>query len=184
MCGRYFLAREVSDEALLRILETLEAREEECKRSGDIFPTDAAPALALGRILTMRWGLPRPGGGQVVINARSETAMEKPLFRGALRCLLPASGYYEWDGAKRKFAFTRPGGAVYMAGLWRPGADGVKRFVILTREAPAPARRIHTRMPVLFEGGMRRAWLDGKNPLPDLLRAAVNDVDCAEAEQG
>ena len=124
MCGRYFLAREVSDEALLRILETLEAREEECKRSGDIFPTDAAPALALGRILTMRWGFPRPG------------------------------------------------------------ADGVKRFVILTREAPAPVRRIHPRMPVLFEGGMRRAWLDAKNPLPDLLRAAVDDVDCAEAQQG
>ena len=88
------------------------------------------------------------------------------------------------SGAKRKFAFTRPGGAVYMAGLWRPGADGVKRFVILTREAPAPVRRIHPRMPVLFEGGMRRAWLDAKNPLPDLLRAAVDDVDCAEAQQG
>lgn len=184
MCGRYFLARDISDEALLRILDTLEAREEACKRSGDIFPTDAAPALARGRILSMRWGFARPGGGRVIINARSETALEKPLFRGALRCLLPASGYYEWDAQKRKFAFTRSGGAVYMAGLWRMGADGAKRFVILTREAPPPLRRVHARMPVLFAGEMRRAWLDDKNPLPDLLRAAVDDVDCAEAEQG
>lgn len=121
MCaGAYFLAREVSDEALLRILETLEAREEECKRSGDIFPTDAAPALALGRILTMRWGFPRPGGGQVVINARSETATEKPLFRGALRCLLPASWLLRVGRGKAQVRFTRPGGLC----IWRAVAAG------------------------------------------------------------
>ena len=112
MCGRYFLERDISDAALLRILETLEAREEGAKICGDIFPTDRAPALADGRILSMRWGFARPGA-RAVINARSETAQEKAMFRGAGRCLLPASGYYEWGGEqKRRYAFARPGGAI------------------------------------------------------------------------
>ena len=183
MCGRYFLERDISDAALLRILETLEAREEGAKICGDIFPTDRAPALADGRILSMRWGFARPGGGRAVINARSETAQEKAMFRGAGRCLLPAGGYYEWGGGgRRKYAFTRPGGAVYMAGLWRREADGRKHFVILTRAATPEAARIHGRMPVLFEGSLRRAWLDEKNPLPELLRAAEGDVCITEAD--
>lgn len=183
MCGRYFLERDISDAALLRILETLEAREEGAKICGDIFPTDRAPALADGRILSMRWGFARPGGGRAVINARSETAQEKAMFRGAGRCLLPASGYYEWGGEqKRRYAFARPGGVIYMAGLWRREADGEKRFVILTREATAEAARVHARMPVLFDGELRRAWLDARNPLPELLRAAVDDVSIVERE--
>lgn len=182
MCGRYFLERDISDAALLRILETLEAREEGAKICGDIFPTDRAPALADGRILSMRWGFARPGA-RAVINARSETAQEKAMFRGAGRCLLPASGYYEWGGEqKRRYAFVRPGGAIYMAGLWRREADGEKRFVILTREATAEAARVHARMPVLFDGELRRAWLDARNPLPELLRAAVDDVSIVERE--
>ena len=182
MCGRYFLERDISDAALLRILETLEAREEGAKICGDVFPTDRAPALADGRILSMRWGFARPGG-RAVINARSETAQEKAMFRGAGRCLLPASGYYEWGGEpKRRYAFARPGGAIYMAGLWRREADGEKRFVILTREATAEAARVHARMPVLFDGELRRAWLDARNPLPELLRAAVDDVSIVERE--
>ena len=181
MRGRYFLERDISDAALLRILETLEAREEGAKICGDIFPTDRAPALADGRILSMRWGFARPGGGRAVINARSETAQEKAMFRGAGRCLLPASGFYEWGGEqKRRYAFARPGGVIYMAGLWRREADGEKRFVILTREATAEAARVHARMPVLFDGELRRAWLDARNPLPELLRAAVDDVSIVE----
>lgn len=182
MCGRYFLERDISDAALLRILETLEAREEGAKICGDIFPTDRAPALADGRILSMRWGFARPGA-RAVINARSETAQEKAMFRGAGRCLLPASGYYEWGGEqKRRYAFARSGGAIYMAGLWRREANGEKRFVILTREATAEAARVHARMPVLFDGELRRAWLDARNPLPELLRAAVDDVSIVERE--
>ena len=183
VCGRYFLKRDTSDEALLRILDALDSRGEDVKLSGDVFPGDRAPALADGRMLSMRWGFALPGGGRPVINARGETAGEKPLFRGAGRCLLPASGYYEWGGVqKRRYAFSRPDGAVYMAGLWRRDADGERRFVILTREAVAEAARVHARMPVLFTGALRRAWLDGKNPLPELLRAAAGDVCILEAE--
>ena len=62
MCGRYFLERDISDAALLRILETLETREDG-KFCGDIFPTDRAPALADGRMLSMRWGFAPPAAG-------------------------------------------------------------------------------------------------------------------------
>lgn len=97
------------------------------------------------------------------------------------RCLLPASRLLRMGRrAKRRYAFARPGGAIYMAGLWRREADGEKRFVILTREATAEAARVHARMPVLFDGELRRAWLDARNPLPELLRAAVDDVSIVE----
>ena len=63
MCGRYFLEQDISDAALLRILETLEARGEDVRLRGDIFPGDRAPALADGRIQAMRWGFAPDGGG-------------------------------------------------------------------------------------------------------------------------
>ena len=185
MCGRYFLDRDISDAALLRILETLEARGEDARLAGDVFPADRAPALAGCRILAMRWGFSAPGGGRLIINARGETAHEKPMFRGAGRCLLPASGYYEWSDeahGHQRYAFARPGEAVYMAGLWRRAADGEMRFVILTREATPAAARVHGRMPVLFAGDLRRAWLEGKHPLPELLRAAAGDVFIIERQ--
>ena len=182
MCGRYFLERDISDAALLRILETLEAREEGAKSAATSSPPTARRRWRTGAYFPCAGALRAPRR-RAVINARSETAQEKAMFRGAGRCLLPASGYYEWGGEqKRRYAFARPGGAIYMAGLWRREADGEKRFVILTREATAEAARVHARMPVLFDGELRRAWLDARNPLPELLRAAVDDVSIVERE--
>ena len=120
-----------------------------------------------------------------LINARSETAGEKPSFRAAMRarrCLIPADGYYEWtrrgrvrqpwliepaDGVPFAFAglwerWTVPRGAALtgsLAGL-RPG-DAVETCTILTTEANGTLAGLHHRMPVILPPGALDAWLGG-----------------------
>ena len=98
MCGRYQLPEE-PDALLQRVLDDLNRAP--VKASGEIFPADRAPVLAPSRSgrakgFAMRWGFTL--NGRRVINARSETAAERPLFRDSLlsrRCLIPLTRYYE-----------------------------------------------------------------------------------------
>jgi len=117
--------------------------------------------------------------GQRMINARSETLLEKPSFKQALqkrRCLIPANGFYEWqrDG-KRKIPMwiqlkTRQPFA--FPGLWDCWIDqenGKKlfSFTIITTRANALLSRIHDRMPVIYDREMGRSWLE--EPVSDPL---------------
>ena len=176
MCSRYKL-REIEDdeEALEEIIALLQrrpaAQTEGLKTSGEIAPTDVAPVIARSRrgetsAFAMRWGYRTPAG--LVINARSETAQEKPLFADGMlrrRCLIPASCYFEWErrGREKVRYAIRPqeAGLVYMAGLYRPmDARGAAEFVVLTRDAAEEIAFIHPRMPVMLTGDARERWLD------------------------
>jgi putative SOS response-associated peptidase YedK len=109
------------------------------------------------------------------INARAETAAEKPSFRGPFRhhrCLLPASGFFEWrveDGGKQPY-FVRPrgGGLFALAALWDGwlGADGseIESCAILTTGANEVMAPIHDRMPVIVPPGAFGLWLDTSVP--------------------
>jgi putative SOS response-associated peptidase YedK len=124
----------------------------------------------------VRWGLipswvKDPREFTTIINARSETAAEKPSFRGALRhrrCLVPTTGFYEWTGkpgAKQPHLIRpRDGGVMAMAGLaehW-VGADGseLETMAILTTSANATMQPIHDRMPVIIAPQHFETWLD------------------------
>ena len=89
----------------------------------------------------------------LVINARSETAVSRPMFSSGMRhrrCLIPASCFYEWDKSHYLAGFTLPGQPVmFMAGCYDV-FDGVCRFVILTTEANESVRPVHSRMPLLI----------------------------------
>ncbi len=112
----------------------------------------------------MRWGfLPRwykkPNDGPLLINARSETIHEKPAFKSSTvrrRCLIPASGYYEWraeEGGKQPY-YIHPAEAeiAAFAGIWREwrGADGMAltTCAIVTCAANERLSAVHNRMPV------------------------------------
>jgi len=164
-----------------------------------------------GRELTMaRWGLvPRwaddPAIGNRLINARAEGASSKPAFREAFarrRCLVPASGFFEWQAAgaakapKRPFRIERPdGGLLTMAGLWEDwessqfkvqssnaeGAPGVRlrTATILTTDAAPGLAHIHDRTPVFLEGAARDIWLDPEataEQLEAILRPATEGL--------
>jgi putative SOS response-associated peptidase YedK len=124
------------------------------------------------RVALMRWGLVPPWSkdGKGFINARSETAAEKPSFREPLarrRCLVPADGYYEWQAGPRgktPYAIRFADGSLFaMAGIWsqRRGAEGApeETFAILTTAANALTAPIHDRMPVILRQRDEGAWL-------------------------
>ena len=127
------------------------------------------------------WGLipqwmKEPPKGRRIINARAETLLERPSFRGLVRhrrCLFPADGFYEWTGErghKKAWLFARPDGGVFaMAGLWDRwlGADGseVDTAVIITVDANADVAAVHDRMPaLLLDADAVRRWLDPAVP--------------------
>jgi len=133
---------------------------------------------------SMRWGLVPawardPAIGNRMINARSETVLERPAFRSAFRkrrCLVCADGFYEWQGSpprRRPFHITLPGGVPFaMAGIWEewpsPEAENLSTFALLTTRANPDLRAIHDRMPVILGPEARPVWLDPTRP-PDAL---------------
>lgn len=143
-------------------------------------------ALAL-----VRWGLipswaKDPSKLSTLINARSETAAEKPSFRGAMRhrrCIVPADAFYEWTGkpgSKQPHMIRLCSGQIMgFAGLWEHwlGADGseVETMAILTVQASADMAGIHDRMPVILDPDAYDLWLDCRSGssvgLSNVLRA-------------
>ena len=143
----------------------------------NISPSQNIPVIVqqdgIRKLETRQWGLipfwsktPKP-----MINARSETASEKPAFRQAFkkrRCLIPASGFFEWakeDGGKQPyFIFLKDKSSMAFAGLWEewsaPDGKIVKTCTILTVEANSFLKFIHHRMPVILKPAIGMNWLD------------------------
>lgn len=166
MCGRYNFTVEESDE-IRDIVEKLNRKlHGKEHKTGEIFPTNSVPILideksSVEPVLSS-WGFPKYNQKGVIINARSETVSEKRTFRDSLmnrRCIIPSTGFYEWDSEKRKFLFGLEGSsALYMAGLYTYYMDEI-RFVILTTEANESMQDIHSRMPLVIPRYDIKDWL-------------------------
>ncbi len=192
MCGRYYIDDGRDSVELRQIIESVNRHDaaEQVKTSGEIFPTDLAPVVAGGGpndARAMQWGYALAGGRRV-INARSETAGQKPMFRDDLlrrRCAVPATNYFEWErapGGKTKYAIRPEGGELfYMAGIYRLQA-GKPVFCILTRDPAQRIAFIHDRMPVILPRDLMRDWIDPRFAAGDLLKYAVLDVSFENAE--
>lgn len=169
MCGRYRFSTDRYRELQQIVSAALRGEgrhgEELCTPvAGDIASAARAPVmLARGQKVTARfqqWGIPGKNGG-LVINARAETVCEKPMFRNSMagrRCVIPASGYYEWDAARHKYFFQLPDKPLYMAGIY-DNVDGQDRFVVLTTAPNNTVRDIHDRMPLILTHDQVRPWL-------------------------
>lgn len=171
MCGRYY----VDDETAKEIEKIVRSVDEKLKKASaqssklqtkDIHPTESAPVIVATagelRCELKRWGFPGVMGKQPVINARSESAMEKKMFCDAVenrRIVVPAAGFYEWNKQKEKSTFTRKDSPVlYMAGIYSKYEDG-DRFVILTTAANESMEPVHDRMPLILEENEILPWL-------------------------
>ena len=166
MCGRYYVE---ADDMTLEIMQVIEEinRKKLNKHTGkDVVPTDYAPVITQQGITAMQWGFTLPDRKAPIINARSETAADRPLFSSSVqyrRCLLPASGYYEWDQQRNKYTIGH-GKPFYMAGIFRPEDDHITRFCITTQTPVSALTHIHDRMPVILQRDAAKAWLNGSLP--------------------
>ncbi len=110
MCGRFFVEGESENELLARMISEAERRQRALTGDGsvargEVFPGATAAAVAVGKnggvgVYPMQWGFHLASGGRLVINTRSETALDKPLFNSSMRerrCLIPCSWYFEWE---------------------------------------------------------------------------------------
>jgi putative SOS response-associated peptidase YedK len=181
MCGRFTRSYTW---AQIYAMYSLTSTPSNIQPSFNVCPTDTVDVVVRGddkRVLVpMRWGL-IPGWWKkplkemrvATFNARAETIVEKPMFRDAFkhrRCLMPASGYYEWldtpDG-KQPFYFTRAdGGVMTIAAIqdaWNNPASGERvRSCAMVIGAPnKPVAEVHDRMPVILEADSFEQWERG-----------------------
>jgi putative SOS response-associated peptidase YedK len=196
MCGRFtnrLTWREIV--ALYRLSVPLEP-ERNLPARYNICPTDPIDVVverAGKRELTsMRWGLvPSWWGGRLkdipaTFNARAETVNQKPMFRDAFRrkrCLIPASGYYEWldipTGKQPYYNSAADGSPLTIAGLWDTWKNIetgglLESCTMIITNANALASKVHDRMPVLLQPNDFDRWLSGRSGT-ELLKPAPDD---------
>ena len=160
--------------------------------SGEMRPTNVLPVIATGRsgkraAFPMKWGFQIPGRS-LIVNARTETAAQKPTFRESWerhRCVIPASWYYEWEhltgnaGQKKTGAkyMIQPRGSdmTWLCGIYRM-EEGLPAFAVLTREPAGELGRIHDRMPLILPGNLVDEWIRPDTRPEDLLPYALTDM--------
>jgi len=184
MCGRYALHASPEVVALQFGLAAVPAFEPRY----NIPPTTQVLIVRQDGAAMVKWGLvPRwakavkgnPPTGAGMNNARAETVAEKPSFREAFRkrrCLIPASGFYEWklEGRLKQPYYVRPaaGELFAFAGIWErwEGPDApLETCAVITTEPNAVMAPIHERMPVILTPADYERWLLGTGPLQPLL---------------
>ena len=189
MCGR--IALHHSDDVILEHFR-VEQAEIDLQPRYNIAPSQpVAVVVNEGKraLAEHRWGLIPSWAkdakiGNRMINARSETVAEKPAFRAALkarRCLIPASGFYEWKkrGEQRVPHYIRRADAepLGLAGLWEewraPGGQALRTCTIITTQANPFMARLHHRMPVILNPDQGAAWLDPELAGPQELLAQL-----------
>ncbi|KJH70702.1 SOS response-associated peptidase [Aliterella atlantica] len=192
MCGRFTLSQPtdaIASTFNLPEIPSLEPRY-------NIAPTQSIPAILLTpergerQLQMLHWGLIPTWAKDAsisakLINARSETASEKPSFKSALRrrrCLIIADGFYEWqrqDGKKQPYYFRLESGQPFaFAGLWEnwrsPDGEAIASCTILTTEANDLLRPIHDRMPVILDAKDYDTWLDLEIQQPELVQPLLH----------
>lgn len=179
MCGRYFISDDTARE-IEKTIRMVDERLKKDRRTGDIHPSEIASVISYksGSITAedKKWGFPGFDFGKVIFNARSESALEKKMFRESVmtrRLIIPASGFYEWNRKKEKVTFTsalKEQPILFMAGFYNRFEDG-DCFVILITGANGSMADVHERMPLLLKHQELEEWLRDDRRLEEFLHS-------------
>ncbi|MDF1872881.1 SOS response-associated peptidase [Vannielia sp.] len=188
MCGRFSIT--LPTEAMARLFNATPANDLPPVPNFNVCPTTQIATVTAGEgtrhLRPMRWGLiphwyKSPADGPLLINARAETIAEKPAFRAACRerrCLVPASGFYEWtkdaEGNRLPWYISRFDGApLAFAAIWQDWSREGEAFegatcAIVTCAATHEMAEIHHRTPVILSPEDWPLWLgeSGKGAAP------------------
>ena len=164
MCGRFYVDASMEKEIWGVVREL--TRKEKVPTVGEVKPSDSSLIIKGSRqaldVEAMSWGFRQFTGSGLIINARAESVIEKPMFKDSIlqrRCVIPASWFYEWNRQKEKITFKREDSSIlFMAGFYQRYEDG-NRFVILTTDANESMRPVHDRMPVILEKHELEDWI-------------------------
>ncbi|MBO6303258.1 MAG: SOS response-associated peptidase family protein [Ruminiclostridium sp.] len=169
---------------------------------GEIRPTDIAAVIAPAKngkraVFPMQWGFTVKGLSSPIVNARLESAADKPLFCDSWRnrrCVIPASWYYEWqhfitpDGKTKtgdKYAIQpRNSDVTWLAGLYRfEETDGFRYpvFVVLTRATADAVKDIHDRMPLILPETSIDRWISPDGDPEKTASTAITDLIAEKA---
>lgn len=186
MCGRYTLIK-LSD--FTEMFPWIHQPEQDLEPRYNIAPSTLCPVVRLDRedqpgLSLAKWGLiPSWTKGDpklAPINAKCETAATSGMFRQAMerrRCLVPADGFYEWQGAKPPkqphFIRLKQGESFCFAGLWerwKPDeqSEAIDTFTILTTSPNELMKPLHNRMPVILAKPDYPRWLSRENKAGDV----------------
>jgi putative SOS response-associated peptidase YedK len=192
MCGRLTITHPT--EAMARLFGASPANDLPEGPSYNLCPTQTVAAVTGGsarHLRPMRWGFipswyKTPSDGPLIINARADTVAIKPAFRDAIRtrrCILPASGFYEWSAGEGKarlpWHITRRDGAPFaFAALWQTWGVRDTLAVVTTAAGPDMAH-IHDREPVILEAADWPLWLgEAGHGAAVLMRASAGVIQC------
>ena len=163
MCGRFSLSsnlEELQNEFSNEISGNFPAKY-------NISPGQTSVVISLKKnnfyLNKIHWGFKVPKLEKLVINARSETIIEKPLFKNLLlqnRCLIPANSWFEWDNEKKPYLIKhKKNDIIAFAGLQRLEENKERSFVIITAEAGRNLKTIHKRTPLVINKENFLFWL-------------------------
>jgi putative SOS response-associated peptidase YedK len=195
MCGRFTFQPTAAFYARFQLSNRLDA----LTARYNIAPGQMVPVIIAHsprHIVLMRWGLIPHWAKDAktvykMINARIETLTQRPAFRGLLshnRALVPACGYYEWQGEGRDKTpyYIHPQDDQYIAfaglyDIWTiADGEGLYTFTIITADADPFMMRLHNRMPVILGRDLEHAWLDTEVTSPkevlDILARSAGDT--------
>ena len=167
MCGRFYVDASMEKEIWGVVREL--TRKEKVPTVGEVKPSDPSLIIKGSRqaldVEAMPWGFRQFTGSGLIINARAESVIEKPMFKDSIlqrRCVIPASWFYEWNRQKEKVTFKQEDSSIlFMAGFYQKYEEG-NRFVILTTDANESMRSVHDRMPVILEENELVNWIHDK----------------------
>ena len=195
MCGRFvFFAKGQFGYESLELPEPSSFERYNIAPTQDILAIRVAQETGNPEWVMLRWGLvpfwsKEPGGKRPLINARAEGIEAKPSFRNPVRhrrCILPASGFYEWrrEGSGKQPFFVKPVAeeVFALAGIWDhwEGKQGevIESVAIITTSANELMRPIHDRMPVILEEEDVAEWIA---PATKLEKALAMLKPCSSA---
>ena len=175
MCGRYVLYNSSSAIKAHFDLDTIK----NYNPSYNIAPGQYAAIINKSRNLDLyRWGFTPEWSKKPIINSRSETVLQKEIFKQSLisrRCIVPNSGWFEWKDNKPYYIKSKESDIIGFAGIWTV-YENINKYVILTRTSHGKIASLHSRAPIILKKLNYNKWLYGS--VKESMEAACYSYEC------